>query len=206
MGPTWGPPGSCWPQMGPMLASWTLLSGYVPFWSCMKQVHQQWTLTWIFKALVRWIDILVHTVPDILSRLGKLRDRPGYSSLYLLNRHWWRWFIMLNHSESLFHFSVRNRELTPHKAVLLMHFIPQMYFLYTNTHRINIRTCTRIYTLQGRVKLYCVRTATIEHFTDIGKHVLLPRYGAFDLGLAVSVPLPIVTGIFVLLWFQSRLT
>ena len=39
-------------------------------------------------------------------------------------------------------------------------------------------------------------------------HILysLPRYGAFDLGLAVSVPLPIVTGIFVLLWFQSRLT
>ena len=33
-----------------------------------------------------------------------------------------------------------------------------------------------------------------------------PVYGAFDLGFAVSVPLPIVTGIFVLLWFQSRLT
>ena len=27
MGPTWGPPGSCRPQMGPMLAPWTLLSG-----------------------------------------------------------------------------------------------------------------------------------------------------------------------------------
>ena len=27
MGPTWVPPGSCRPQMGPMLASWTLLSG-----------------------------------------------------------------------------------------------------------------------------------------------------------------------------------
>ena len=27
MGPTWGPSGSCWPQMGPMLAPWTLLSG-----------------------------------------------------------------------------------------------------------------------------------------------------------------------------------
>ena len=26
MGPTWGPPGSCRPQMGPMLAQWTLLS------------------------------------------------------------------------------------------------------------------------------------------------------------------------------------
>ena len=27
MGPIWGPPGSCWPQMGPMLVPWTLLSG-----------------------------------------------------------------------------------------------------------------------------------------------------------------------------------
>ena len=29
IGPTWGPPGSCRPQMGPMLAPWTLLSGSV---------------------------------------------------------------------------------------------------------------------------------------------------------------------------------
>ena len=29
MGPTWSPPGSCRPPMGPMLAPWTLLSGYV---------------------------------------------------------------------------------------------------------------------------------------------------------------------------------
>ena len=28
MGPTWGPPGSCRPQIGPMLAPWTLLSGF----------------------------------------------------------------------------------------------------------------------------------------------------------------------------------
>ena len=27
MGPTWGPPGSCRPQMGPMLDPWTLLLG-----------------------------------------------------------------------------------------------------------------------------------------------------------------------------------
>ena len=31
MGPTWDPSGSCRPQMGPMLAPWTLLSGYVMF-------------------------------------------------------------------------------------------------------------------------------------------------------------------------------
>ena len=34
MGPTWGPPGSCRPQMGPMLVPWTLLSGY-PQTSCL---------------------------------------------------------------------------------------------------------------------------------------------------------------------------
>ena len=27
MGPKWGPPGSCWPQMGPIMAPWTLLLG-----------------------------------------------------------------------------------------------------------------------------------------------------------------------------------
>ena len=27
MGPTWGPPGSCWTQVGPMLIPWALLSG-----------------------------------------------------------------------------------------------------------------------------------------------------------------------------------
>ena len=36
--------------------------------------------------------------------------------------------------------------------------------------------------------------------------IIAPPCGAFDLGLAVSVPLPIVMGIFVLQWFQSRLT
>ena len=32
MGPTWGPPGSCRPQVGPMLAPWHLLSGNI---SCL---------------------------------------------------------------------------------------------------------------------------------------------------------------------------
>ena len=36
MGPSRGPPGSCRPQMGPMLAPWTLLSG-----------EWQWTMLWI---------------------------------------------------------------------------------------------------------------------------------------------------------------
>ena len=36
MGPTWDPPGSCRPQMGPMLAPWTLLSGLSP--SCYWRI------------------------------------------------------------------------------------------------------------------------------------------------------------------------
>ena len=35
MGPTWGPPGSCRPQMGPMLAPWPLLS---------REVSSKWCL------------------------------------------------------------------------------------------------------------------------------------------------------------------
>ena len=36
MGPTCGPPGSCRPQMGPMLAPWTLLSGLI--WMFIHEV------------------------------------------------------------------------------------------------------------------------------------------------------------------------
>ena len=38
MGPTWGPPGSCRPQMCPMLAPWTLLSGLL--W-CNQHVNTE---------------------------------------------------------------------------------------------------------------------------------------------------------------------
>ena len=31
MGPTWDPPGSCRPQLGPMWAPWNLLSGFIPY-------------------------------------------------------------------------------------------------------------------------------------------------------------------------------
>ena len=37
MRPTWGPPGSIRPQMGPMLATWTLLSWNVIIHSCQRR-------------------------------------------------------------------------------------------------------------------------------------------------------------------------
>ena len=40
MGPTWGPPGSCRPQMGPILAPWTLLWGiYICRETCIYIYH-----------------------------------------------------------------------------------------------------------------------------------------------------------------------
>ena len=41
MGPTWCPPGSCRPQMYPMLAPWTLLSGRAMIW---EHVPHFWSL------------------------------------------------------------------------------------------------------------------------------------------------------------------
>ena len=45
MGPTWDPPGSCRPQVGPMLAPWTLLSGLLfDIWKlwCFYSWGYQW--------------------------------------------------------------------------------------------------------------------------------------------------------------------
>ena len=52
MGPTWGPPGSCRPQMGPMLAPWTLLSGYNI--SVSKRCPEVWSSS-------KWITTLYST-------------------------------------------------------------------------------------------------------------------------------------------------
>ena len=45
MGPTWRPPGSCRPQMGPILVPWTLLSGkgsYLPNASLLSMSDHIW--------------------------------------------------------------------------------------------------------------------------------------------------------------------
>ena len=54
MGPTWGPPGSCRPQMGPMLAPWTLLSGVQH-----KRVHILWDVVYALHCHV------LHTVYEL---------------------------------------------------------------------------------------------------------------------------------------------
>ena len=54
MGPTWDPPGSCQPQMGPMLAPWTLISGYI---------LQLRDLIWFLIRL--WHGNTFHTLPAL---------------------------------------------------------------------------------------------------------------------------------------------
>ena len=59
MGPTWGPPGFCRPQMGPILAPWTLLSGYI-YTLLPRLTCTQW-----------WLDS-AHQCPGHLARSESL--------------------------------------------------------------------------------------------------------------------------------------
>ena len=71
MRPTWGPSGSCRPQMGPMLAPWTLLSGHprsYSVWGCRltgmgfpswKWYRHSIALSPRWGFLYWWDDILV---------------------------------------------------------------------------------------------------------------------------------------------------
>ena len=71
MGPTWGPPGSCRPQMGPMLAPWTLLSGmpwvHINLWVSDKglcgQGHGSEYIDWVESLHVNtWQLIIISTL------------------------------------------------------------------------------------------------------------------------------------------------
>ena len=64
---------------------------------------------------------------------------------------------------------------------------------------------TRNWAIRVRV-IISIKIMITYHVRPLATVVIAPSCGAFDLGLAVSVPLPIVMGIFVLLWFQSHLT
>ena len=79
MGPTWGPTGSCRPQMGPMLAPWTLLSGLPSFWFCC---HYRCTIFALFSA------DLSENMEDNIQQMQKLIFHP--SGLHISNCLWLR--------------------------------------------------------------------------------------------------------------------
>ena len=68
MGPTWGPPGSCRPQMGPMLAPWTLLSRqtksslleviYINILGMYFHIHMTFFWYKLLLIMIGWSDFL----------------------------------------------------------------------------------------------------------------------------------------------------
>ena len=68
MGPTWGPPGSCQPQMGPMLAPRTLLSGYLI--DAHNAVYASFCLNWLItlgRSLSNGLFIGIRDPGEVLS-------------------------------------------------------------------------------------------------------------------------------------------
>ena len=54
-GPTWCPPGSCRPQMGPMLAPWTFRSGILSLVPCFQD--------WNHASVGMVVYVLIHASP-----------------------------------------------------------------------------------------------------------------------------------------------
>ena len=61
MGPTWGPPGSCRPQMGPILAPWTLLWGsLIPEERAMEVVYgTKWPDLYMVRTLLPSMPMII---------------------------------------------------------------------------------------------------------------------------------------------------
>ena len=146
-------------------------------WYC-HQVNMTWLPYW-------WVNIGFNN--GLVSSGNKSLPWPMFSkicmslsSLYLVNHR----------------FSQTVAELTDFYLVVCM--APNLIF---RKQRYSGRRRSYIYpTWQCRIAI----SSTL--IRGLCRQGYCPVYGAFDLGSAVSVPLPIVTGIFVLPWFQSRLT
>ena len=75
MGPTWGPPGSCRPQMGPILAPWTLLSG-----DLFSRIH------WFFSWWSTWQSVSIGSAdclaPSMRRAMTRINDDPLIWRIY----------------------------------------------------------------------------------------------------------------------------
>ena len=91
MGPTWGPPGSCRPQVGPMMAPWTLLSGVL-------YIAQQGSLASSFyvhyndvtmDAIVSQITSLTIVYSTVYSDADQRKHQSSASLAFLRGIHRW---------------------------------------------------------------------------------------------------------------------
>ena len=89
MGPTWDPSGSCRPQIGPILAPWTLLSGSTlpcPIHSssalqCVQSRNKSGSADVWFFGDSRVRNLCIQFVNSIFENL------PQYSKIYISNAH-----------------------------------------------------------------------------------------------------------------------
>ena len=79
MGPTWGPPGSCRPQVGPILAPWTLLSGYISVYQYSKYLSPEYIYIYMY--------IYIHGTRDPLRYEDHLS---GYIGVSIITIRWSR--------------------------------------------------------------------------------------------------------------------
>ena len=78
MGPTWGPPGSCRPQMGPMLAPWTLLSGMPQRLQWISRLSPRQTLGFSDATWSLFASKIISTHPQ-LTQENEVWDSTGSS-------------------------------------------------------------------------------------------------------------------------------
>ena len=114
MGPTCGPPGSCRPQMGPMLASWTLLSGkFLRLWFTIGELvnclsFSEWSNAFSLLTMLKLVYSVIFRLISWLL-ITWLRVSQGYQQY----QQPWSWFYRRN-----CHFLTRGIILTTGTSVL----------------------------------------------------------------------------------------
>ena len=81
IGSTWGPPGSCWPQMGRMLVPWTL-----PVPSEFPPHKGQWRGALMFSLICVWINGWVNN-----REAGDLRRSCAHYDVIVMRHLIWYW-------------------------------------------------------------------------------------------------------------------
>ena len=90
MGPTWDPPGSWWPQMGPMLAPWTLLLGWLlwrwPWWQLPVEPVSSKFLSW---------QCFYFSSDNVYSNYLFLTNKTDFQLVSLHTDTFWKWVHVL---------------------------------------------------------------------------------------------------------------
>ena len=87
MVPTWGPPGSCRPQMGPILAQWTLLSGIKQSFRITTSTH----MLLYTQPAIGYLQNSCHQPNWEDHIIGHSRACTGYGAVYPcvhIHQHW----------------------------------------------------------------------------------------------------------------------